>query len=323
MSETSGRIVITGATGFVGSYLYEALRDGAAPIVRTTRDPTRAVRSRGGTDWAKLDVDDPATIRALLQPGDQVFYLIHGMAEGEDYADREEASARAFAEIARENDVARIIYLGGTKPEGTPSKHLASRLRTGEILRASGVPAVELRAGMIIGGGSESWKIARDLAVRLPLMLTPKWLRNRCEPIAIDDVVFALVHSMEIWDEACGVYPLPGPEVMTFDEILMRIASLRDLEPVRLRVPFLSPKLSSHWLRLVTGADLTVAKELVEGMKTDMVSPDEGFWKLFPDHELTTFDEAAELALRDSEAKLTVATSVAERFIRSLTPSGS
>lgn len=314
------RIIITGATGFVGHHLYGAMKSDPRPIVCTSRDPARAAARHPERQWARLDVDDPNTIEALLEPGDRVFYLIHEMGTGGDYEQREQTSSRTFGRVARETGVARIVYLGGTKPVGEPSKHLASRLRTGEILRHSGVPTVELRAGMILGSGSESWRIARDLALRLPVMLTPKWLNNRCDPVALDDVIAALSHAIDN-DGAVGAFALPGPEVLTFGEVLMRIASQRGVRPVRLPVPMLTPRLSSHWLRFVTGADLAVARELVEGLKTDLVAPDEGYWREMPDHERVDFDTAVQRALLADRARLSRTASAAEAVIRRLTPS--
>jgi uncharacterized protein YbjT (DUF2867 family) len=314
------RIIITGATGFVGGHVYQALRDDPREIVCTTRNPDRARIRQPERHWERLDVDDPLTIRQLLRRGDRVFYLIHEMGTGEDYAQREQASARAFGRIAREKGVARIIYLGGPRPSGKPSKHLESRLRTGEILRMSGVPTVELRAAIIIGSGSASWRIARDLALRLPLMLTPKWLENRCEPIAIEDVVAALCHALDN-DAARGAYALPGPEVLTFGDVLLRIARQRGTRPLRIRMPLLTPRLSSYWLRFVTRADTNLARELVEGLKTDLVSPDEGYWSQMPDYERMQFDTAVRRALAADQAQMSRTTITAENLIRRLTPS--
>jgi uncharacterized protein YbjT (DUF2867 family) len=316
------RIILTGATGFVGGHVYAALEGESREIVCTSRNPDRASRTypERRCTWAKLDVDDPQTIESLLRSGDRIFYLIHEMGTGGDYEQLEQVSARAFGRIAREAGAARIVYLGGTKPQGTPSKHLASRLRTGKTLRHSGVPTVELRASMIIGSGSESWQIARDLAVRLPAMLTPKWLDNLCEPIAIEDVVAALIHALDN-DDAEGAYALPGPEVLSFADVLLRIARQRNAKPIRVPVPILTPKLSSHWLRFVTRANLDVARELVEGLKTDLVSPDEGYWKEMPDHQFVDLDTAIRRALDADRRKMSKTANAAEDLIGRLTPS--
>lgn len=230
------------------------------------------------------------------------YYLVHGMGQGSDYEREEEEAAERFAGAAARAGLERIIYLGGVSPTGTPSRHLRSRLRTGAILRAGRVPAVELRAGMIIGVGSESWRIVRDLSVRLPVMVLPRWLENRSQPVAVRDVVEALVRAAEIPLAESRIFGLPGPEILSAKEILIRVARLRGTRPVTVGVPFVTPRLSSYWIQLVTRANHEIARELVEGMRTELIATDPPFWDLMPDHRLTPFDEAARSAL-DEEAR--------------------
>lgn len=192
----------------------------------------------------------------------------------------------------------RLIYLGGVAPAGPPSQHLESRLGTGEALRGGSVPCIELRAGMIIGPGSASWRICRDLAARLPFMLLPKWMETRSQPVAIDDVVAGLAAAATIDCARSSIYDLPGPETLSAKEILLRIASLRGTAPVTINVPLLSPKLSSYWLKLVSGTDFSIAKELVQGLLSDLVATHDLLWDLMPGHTLRTFDQAASEALR-------------------------
>jgi uncharacterized protein YbjT (DUF2867 family) len=150
---------------------------------------------------------------------------------------------------------------------------------------------------MIIGAGSASWRICRDLAARLPFMLLPKWLSTRSQPVAIDDVVLALAEAASIELSGSAVYDLPGPEVLSAKEILMRIAHLHGTEPRTINVPILTPKLSSYWLKLVSGADFSIARELVEGLQTDLLPTQAPFWERLPEHTLVSFDEAAASAL--------------------------
>ena len=313
-----GRIIITGASGFVGGRVARALQTSTRTVICTSRDPQRSRSANPTCRWERLDTERPETVDSLLRPGDRVFYLIHAMSDGPNYSERESRGAHCFAEVARDRQVARIVYLGGPEPEGTPSRHLSSRLLTGEILRNSGVPTVELRASMIIGSGSESWHIVRDLAARLPVMVLPKWLQNHTQPVAIRDVVAALLHALDIDDEQCGVYDLPGPEILSFEEILVRTARLRGSQPRRVHVPVLSPRLSAFWLRFVTGADMEVVSELVEGLRTDLVAEGEGFWRLMPDYRRTSFDDAAREALRYDEQHLSPTASAAEAIVRRL-----
>lgn len=311
-----GRIIITGASGFVGGRLARAMQTSARAVICTSRNPERARSIHPTCRWERLDAERPETIDGLLRPGDRVFYLIHGMSDGDDYSERESRGAHCFAQVARDREVARIVYLGGPEPQGTPSRHLSSRLLTGEILRNSGVPTVELRASMIIGSGSESWRIVRDLAARLPIMVLPRWLQNHTQPIAIRDVVAALLHALDLDDEQCGVYDLPGPEVMTFEEVLVRTAKLRGSQPRRIHVPVLTPRLSAFWLRFVTGADIHVVNELVEGLRSDLVAEGDGYWRLMPNYQRTSFDEAAREALRHDEQNLSPTASAAEAIVR-------
>lgn len=312
------RTILTGATGFVGRHLYTSL---PGDVVCTSRDPARAAERMPEREWAHLDVDNEASIGALLQPGDRLIYLIHAMDGGADYAQREKQSAHAVAAAAAEARVERIVYLGGPRPSGEISKHLESRLRTGEILRASGVPTFELRAGMIMGEGSESWRIVRDLSARLPVMLLPRWLRNECEPIAIRDVVAAVVHALNEDVTHAGAWDLPGPRRLTFQDVLFTVARLRGTRPIGIPVPWLSPTLSSHWLRLVTRADYHVARELVEGLRTDLVTDGDGFFERMPDYRRTPFDEAALRALRAEERQLPMRSLALESVLRRMSRS--
>jgi uncharacterized protein YbjT (DUF2867 family) len=291
------RILLTGATGFVGGNLYPALVEAGHEVVCASRDPERAARRHPERTWVRVDVNRPETLTEAFAGVDVVYYLVHAMAEGEGYRERELRAAKDVRRAAADAGVLRLVYLGGVEPEGEPSEHLESRLATGRMLRDGAVPCIELRAGMIIGLESESWRICRDLAVRLPFMILPRWLETRSEPIAIEDVVFALCAAATMDGEASAVYDLPGPEILSAKDILFRIAALRGTEPLAVNVPLLTPKLSSYWLKLVTGADFSIARELVEGLKSDLVTRGESFWDRFPDHERVPFDRAAARAL--------------------------
>lgn len=246
------------------------------------------------------------------------FYLIHGMAGGKGYADVERRSAIVFRDAAARAGVKRIIYLGGIRPNGTPSRHLESRLRTGEILRSGPVPTLELQATMVIGGGSESWRIVRDLAARLPFMILPRWLDNRSQPIAIDDVTFALAKALQVPLEGSVALPLPGPEVLSGRDILLRTAHLLGSHPRAIRVPIVTPRLSSYWITLVTRADQRISEELVEGLRCDLVAESEGFWRLAPEYPRIPFDDAARAALLEEQRELSLRSRLAEIVIRTL-----
>jgi uncharacterized protein YbjT (DUF2867 family) len=293
-------VLLTGATGFVGSRVRPRLEAAGFAVRCATRHVEVAGLARPGAAWVELDVDRSETLGPALRGVSSAIYLVHGMAGGPGYEERERKAAIAFARAAADAGLQRIVYLGGVAPRGRPSRHLRSRLATGEILRAGQVPVFELRAAMIIGHGSVSWQIVRDLAARLPAMLLPKWLATRSQPIGIDDVAYGIAAALSLPIEAAGVHDLPGPEILTAREILLRIAALRGTRPLTLGVPVLSPRLSSYWLKFVTGADYHVARELVEGLSSDLIASGRGLWDRLPEHRLASFDEAARGALEES-----------------------
>ncbi len=317
------RVLLTGATGFVGRALYPALA--AASDVRcTTRDAQRARARYPNRAWVEADVTQPQALAAALEGVEVAYYLVHSMGSrggGGDFSRREEESARGFAHAAAKAGVRRIVYLGGVAPEGAASKHLQSRRRTGEALREAGVPVVELRAAMIVGLGSASWQIVRDLSMRLPVMVLPAWMLHRSEPVAIQDVVAALVHAGLGKDVPSGIYGLPGPDALTGEQVLQRVAALRGLKARALRVPFLSPRLSSLWIGWVTRADLQLARELVEGLTCDLLAEGPAFWEQMPGgHAPLRFDQAARAALEAEAASLPFKAAAAEWLIQHLAP---
>ena len=291
-------VLLTGATGFVGGALALVLEADGVPLRCASRRPDDARRAAPERTWVGLDLDEPDTIGPALEGCSAAIFLVHSMGDGPDYVDKERRSAEAFARAAEAAGIERVVYLGGVRPQGEPSRHLLSRLETGRILRNGAVPCVEIRAGMIIGAGSESWRIVRDLAMRLPLQLLPSWLQSRSQPIAIDDICVALAYALEMPLPAGSLWlDAPGPETLSAQDILRRVGSLAGIRPVQLPIPILSPGLSSWWLRLITRADFAIARELVHGLSHDLLAADDGVWRRLPDHERMTFDEAARRAL--------------------------
>ena len=314
----SRRVLLTGATGFVGRHLHPILVAAGHSVRSATRRPEAVDR---GTDreWVQLDLHDGAGLESALRDIEVVYYLVHGMAEGQGYSEREHVAAERLVAAAADAGVSRIVYLGGVEPKGPPSEHLASRLETGRILRAGSVPCLELRGGMIIGAGSASWKICRDLAARLPFMLLPKWLQSRCEPVSIDDVVAALGEAAVVSAPTSAVYDLPGPETVTAEEILLRIAAKQGTRPRTLHVPFLTPRLSSYWLRFVSGADFSIARELVLGLGSDLVSTNPSFWDRMPGYERRSLDESIRSAFENEppgSVRMQMLESLARRLSR-------
>ena len=266
----AGQVLLTGATGFVGGNLYPVLRALGFRIRCATRDPARALRHWPGRDWVRMSVNDPDSVRAALRDCSAAFYLVHGMHEGAEYPQRDERAARAFAEAASREGLSRIVYLGGIRPEARPSRHLASRIRVGEVLRAGSANTVELRTAMIIGEGSASWRIVRDLAARLPAMALPRWLAFHSWPVDIADVAIALVKAATIDVDASRIFDVPGPERLSHRQTLECAAGLMGKHPRIINVPVVSPGLSSYWIALVTRSSLHMARELVAGLQSDL-----------------------------------------------------
>jgi uncharacterized protein YbjT (DUF2867 family) len=298
------RVLVTGATGFVGQALLPALVRSGVEVRATSR---RARAADGLVSWVQCDVSSREDLSRALAGVDAAYFLVHGMGGGvSDYATHEAETARVFSEVAAAQGVSRIVYLGGVAPERAPSVHLQSRLAVGEVLRAGRVPTLELRASMIVGAGSASWKLVRDLAFRLPAMVLPKWTRSATCPVAIDDVVRALVAAKDVPLPASAWFDLPGPEVLTGAEVLLRLATFSGRVVPSVPVPLLSPSLSSWWLKLVTGADFSLARELVLGFTSDLLPRDDRYWTLIGAPPRLSFDEMVRRALVQERSPPTV-----------------
>ncbi len=297
VNANSQRILVTGATGFVGRALIPALLAEGYTLRATSRRPA-AGRPIDRLEWVTCDVSRRADLDRAMEGIDAVFFLVHAMGGGaHDYADTERRTAVEVREAAARAGVKRLVYLGGVAPAGEASEHLKSRLAVGELLRAGPVPTVELRASMIVGAGSASWQIVRDLAMRLPAMLLPSWTASRTCPIALEDVVVALVRALELPLPKSAWYDLPGPEVVSGRQILSTIAALRGRRVPSVPVPFLSVSLSSWWLKLVTRADFSLARELVLGFKGDLLPTDARYWAEIDYEPKWRFEDAARKAL--------------------------
>jgi len=295
-----------GATGFVGTALLPALVEGGYEVRATTRDLARA-RRLPGVEWVQCDVSRPSDVERALSGIDAVFFLVHAMGSAaRDYAETERRAALELREAAARAGVERLVYLGGVAPADAPSEHLKSRLLVGELLRAGAVPTLELRASMIIGEGSASWQIVRDLALRLPAMLLPSWTSSRTCPIALEDVVAALLGALTIPMSQSAWYDIPGPDTLSGRDILTEIAELRGRRVPSVPVPFLTVSLSSWWLKLVTRANFSLARELVLGFKGDLLPLDARYWQEIGYTPRWTFEAAARRVLAAETLELSV-----------------
>lgn len=295
------RVLLVGANGFVGRHLQPELHRHGYALRLTSRNRTKVMLENSANhhpadDWVHLDVNDARSVDAAMAGCDAAVYLVHQVGASDDYAIREEEAAKRFAESARRCGVGRVVYLGGVVPQVNESRHLRSRRRTGELLRSSGVPTVELRAGMIIGRGGASWEMVRDLADRLPAMLLPDWLRYHSWPVAIEDVVFAIRSCLDP-KVRHGCYEIPGPERISHQQLLRLTArQLGKNPPIMLNVPGLSPVLSSYWIGLITSARQALAKELVMGLLSDLDPTGDLLWTQLAHHRLVPLDAAIQRA---------------------------
>ena len=270
------RVLVTGATGYVGGRLCAELERRGVPLRCFARRP-EALRGRmaASTEIVAGDVSDPAALERALAGVDAGFYLIHSMGHGEDFAARDREAARAFGVAARQAGVRRIVYLGGLGQDtGQLSEHLRSRQETGDILRESGVPVVELRASIVLGSGSLSFEMIRALVERLPVMICPRWVEVEAQPIAVEDVVAYLADSLDLPSGAERIYEIGGPDRLSYGGLMREYARQRGLKRLLLPVPLLTPRLSSLWLGLVTPIYARVGRKLVDSLRSPSVVRD-------------------------------------------------
>lgn len=296
------RVLLTGATGFVGRHVLFALRAAGYRVRCATRSPEAAAARDPQSEWVRFDLDDPESVAPALAGCGSALFLVHAMggASGGDYPEREREEALRFREAARSAGLRRVVYLGGVTPQGAaPSKHLQSRLDTGEVLRSGGVSTIELRAAMVIGAGSAGWQMVHDLAQRLPAMLLPRWLRNFSWPVSIDDVAAALLGALADPSPGSAWYELPGPERIAHRELMRRVAGRLGKRPLLLSVPVLSPRLSSYWIALVTSTEFALIRELVEGIRHDLDPSGPLIWERIPAYARLDLETSITRALRD------------------------
>lgn len=292
------RILLTGATGYIGGRLAPRLLARGYTLRCLVRDPHRLE----GLDWAAQaeivtgDVLKPETLPAALAGVDAAYYLIHSMAAGEGFAARDRQAAQHFGRAAKAAGVQRVLYLGGLQPAGSPSKHLHSRIETGDTLRQAGPPLTEFRAAVIVGSGSASFELIRHLTERVPVMITPTWVRTQTQPIAIRDVLCYLLDALDLPETTDRIIEIGGPEVLRYEDMFRTYARIRGLHRFVVHVPFLTPNLSSLWAGLVTPISPAIARPLIRGLKSQVVVTDPSGMALF-EIEPIPYEAAVRLAL--------------------------
>lgn len=305
------RALIVGGTGFVGRALAPALVRAGHEVRVGTRTPGTTVAAGAAM---RCDLDDDTSVARALADVELVYFLVHGLRR-RDFSSWEVQVAARFAQAARAAGVRRVVYLGGLEPAGGSSAHLVSRLATGRALASTGLEVVELRAPVIIGAGGESWRLARDLAVRASALLAPPWLAARQQPVALADVVTALVAAPRV---PPGAHALIGPEVMSARDILQRTAVLAGRELRFVPVPVFSRRLAGRLVPLMTRAHAEVARALAAGLGLDVVAADPGVFAHLPGAPRTSFDQAVTIALHDD--RVAAAPALYEALLRVLLP---
>jgi uncharacterized protein YbjT (DUF2867 family) len=292
------RILVTGATGFIGRRLVPALIEQGHEVRGMTRNPQSY---DGPGEPVAGDVNDRDSLMGPLEGVDVAYYLVHSLDDA-DFERKDAEAARAFASAAAEQGVRQIVYMGGLGDDGQLSAHLRSRREVETLLAESGIPVTVLRAAIVVGAGGISWEITRQLVKNLPAMVVPKWAATRTQPIAIDDVIRYLVGVCDRQEALGQTYQVGGPDQLTYIDMLRVAAKLDTGRSVPIvQVPVLTPGLSSRWLALVTDVDVTTGRNLIDSMGIEVVVTEQRIRDVVPGEPLT-YAEAVQRALDEDKA---------------------
>lgn len=298
--------LVLGASGYIGTHLVPRLvADG-----HKVRAGSRRLDVLQGREWGEdvelvsMDVLDPQSLEVAFAGVETLYYLVHSMGSGGDFAARDRTAAINVREAAAAAGVTRIIYLGGLQQKGTTSRHLASRGEVGDLLRRGTVHVIEIRAGIIVGPGSAGFEILRDLVNHLPVMIAPRWVASKTQPIALEDLLLYLMGLAGVDLDSNLLLDAAGPDILTYGDLITQFAAVVNKRRLLIPVPVISPRLSSYWLDLVTAVPASVGRPLVEGLKHDLVADDRELRRLLPIH-LQTYKDSVRAALRlEREAPL-------------------
>ncbi len=293
-------VLVTGATGYIGGRLVPRLLDGGYHVRCLVRDPSRLQ----GRHWQTAveviqgDVLEPDSLQPAMQGVDAAYYLVHSMSGGQGFQERDLQAASNFGSAAQQAGVKRIIYVGGLADETADlSKHLQSRQQTGNALRAAGVPVTEFRAAVIVGSGSLSFEMIRYLTERVPVMIAPRWVYTRTQPISIREVLEYLTAALTTPASSGKIIEIGGADVITYGDMMMIYAELRGLKRWMVPVPVLTPRLSSYWVNLVTPIPAAIARPLIAGLRNENIVREPSAHQLFPQIEPVGYRTAVKRAL--------------------------
>lgn len=298
-------VLVTGSTGYIGGRLVPRLLARGRRVRCLVRDPAR-LQGRAWHDEVEIvagDVLDPGSLGPALRGVGTAFYLVHSLAGGSDFHARDLAAARNFGAAARDAGAGRLLYLGGlAEASGELSEHLRSRQQTGDALREAGVPVTEFRAGVIVGSGSLSFEMIRYLTERVPVMVCPRWVYTRTQPIGIREVLDYLATALDVPGSAGRIVEIGGADVVTYGEMMTIYAEVRGLRRWMVPVPVLTPRLSSYWVNLVTPIPAVIARPLIEGLRNENVVRDTSARDLFPGIRPAGYRASVERALARLQA---------------------
>jgi len=296
METTQGTVLITGAAGFIGRRLTSELLGKGYRVRCMVRQDAPGIPA--GAETVRADLLQPLTLWSALEGIDTAYYLVHSMSGGRaGFERRDREAAENFVAAAGKAGVRRVIYLGGLGETGDDlSEHLRSRLEVADILKTGSFATTFLRAAIIIGAGGASFEMVRSLVNRLPVMITPRWVTTRCQPIAVDDVIAYLAGCLADERTSGRTFDIGGPKVLTYKEMMERFGRIEGRNLFILSVPVLSPKLSSYWVGLITPVPPSVSMPLIEGLKNEVVCRENAIREILPIH-MTPYDEAVRKAL--------------------------
>jgi len=307
MNPAKQHVLLTGATGYIGGRLLKALEKQGHRVRCLTRRPTTLKAKVGpSTEIVMGDALDQASLEDALQGIEVAYYLIHSMGSNGAFEQLDRQAARSFGQAAKSAGVSRIIYLGGLgNTDEALSKHLRSRHEVGDLLRESSVPVLEFRASIIIGSGSLSFEMIRSLVERLPIMITPKWVKVPAQPIAIDDVLQYLVSALELSTSQSRIYEIGGADIVSYADIMHTYARQRKIHLRMIPVPVLTPYISSLWLGLITPLYARIGRKLIESIVHSTVVRDSAALTTFPCRPIG-IEEAIRNAINSEEHEFAI-----------------
>ncbi|CAM7833870.1 DUF2867 domain-containing protein [Klebsiella michiganensis] len=298
----SQRILVLGASGYIGQHLVKRLSELGFTVLAAARQIDRLKKQQlPGVECYSLDLNQPDALPALLAQADTVYYLVHGMGEGGDFIRHERRVALNVRDALRKSPVNEVIFLSSLQvAKQEQSDHLRARQITGDLLRESGVPVAEVRAGIIVGAGSAAFEVMRDMVYNLPVLTPPRWVRSRTTPIALENLLYYLLQLLNHPAREHRVFEAAGPEILSYQQQFIRFMAVSGKRRPLIPIPFPTRWISVWFLNIITSVPPTTAKALIQGLKHDLIADDRALRALIP-QSLIAFDEAVRLTLKEEE----------------------